>query len=72
VRRITGVAGAGAGVDAGGSRVRAVGKAAAGVVGADEAVDDDEGRRRSLSGYSRGTKPIFAKTSWNTVRHSPL
>ena len=43
MRRITGVGGAGAGVDAGGSRVRAVGKAAGGVVGADEGVDDDEG-----------------------------
>ena len=51
MRRITGVAGAGAGVDAGGSRVRAVGKAAAGVVGADEGVDDDEGRRRFLGIY---------------------
>ena len=45
MRRITGVAGAGAGVDAGGSRVRAVGKAA------DVAVDDDEGRRRFLGIY---------------------
>ena len=51
MRRITGVAGAGAGVDAGGSRVRAVGKAAGGVVGADVAVDDDEGRRRFLGIY---------------------
>ena len=44
------MAGAGAGVDAGGSRVRAVGKAAAGV-GADEGVDDDERRRQFLGIY---------------------